>query len=134
MAMLDVSEALTNPYTLDTFAVNRRQQTIDGYGQAQISTQIIAGVRGVVFPEGLNDLSRRPEAQTNAKSIVVITRFQLRGESETVDKVQFQPDVIVWNDDSFLVVRVEDWSQYARGFLKCTAQSVDIVDAPPNVT
>jgi hypothetical protein len=134
MPSLDVSITLTNPQTLDTFDVQRRTQIVNSFGESKISVELNARVRGVVYPEGLDSLSRRPEAQTQAKSIVVITRFPLRGESETVDSVNYQPDIILWHGDSFLVVRLEDWGSYARGFVKATAESTDIVDKPTNLT
>jgi len=130
VAMLDVSAALQNPYTLDSFSVLRRKQFVNNFGQTKIESERFDGVRGVVYPEGLNDLSRRAEVQTNAKSIVVITKFGLRSESKTVDQCEYQPDVVVWNGSNFLVVRVEDYSKYARGFIKVAATSIDIVDPP----
>lgn len=130
MAMLDVSAALANPYTLDSFSVLRRQQTVNNYGEMKIDVVTTPNVRGVVYPESLNDMYRRGEAQTQTKTIVVITRFSLRGESETVDRVEYQPDIIQWNGDNFLVIRVEDYSRFARGFIKVHATSTDIVDRP----
>lgn len=130
MAMLDVSAALSNPYTLDSFSVLRRKQVVNNFGQVKTNVERTDNVLGVVFPEGLNDLARRAEAQTNTKSIVIITRFGLRGESETVDGCEFQPDIVKWNGSNFLVVRLEDYSRYARGYIKATATSMDIVDSP----
>jgi len=128
--MLDVSAALTNPYTLDSFIVYRRKQTVNGFGETCVAVEIEKGIRGVVTPASLQELTRRPEAQIARKSITVITRFALRGESQTVEETQFQPDIVVWNNDSYLVVHVEDYSDYARGFVKVTANSTDMVDLP----
>src|SRR5271154_1593343 len=135
MPGLDVSIALTNPLTLDTFALLRRKQVMNQFGETSMSIERIPVVRGVVYPEGLNELSRRAETQTNNKSIVVITRFAIRAESQSAnDGAQYQPDIIVWRGDNFLVVRVEDYSNYARGFVKVTAESMDIVDQPTSPT
>lgn len=130
MAMLDVSAVLSNPYTLDSFSVLRRKQIVNTFGQVKTAVEQTDNVRGIVFPEDLNDLSRRAEVQTNTKSIVIITRFGLRGESETVDGCEFWPDIVKWNGSNFLVVRLEDYSRYARGYIKATATSTDIVDSP----
>jgi hypothetical protein len=126
---IDVSAVLGNPMFLDTFTVLRRKQIVNQFGEATMSVRCFTGVRGVVQPEGLNDLSRRPEAQTNAKTLVIYTRFAIRGESKdaNVDS-EFQPDQVVWYGNTFVVVRVEDWSKYARGYVKVTAASQDIVD------
>ncbi|HVI10226.1 MAG TPA: hypothetical protein VND65_18190 [Candidatus Binatia bacterium] len=132
MPMLDVSVALTNPYTLDSFNVHRRKQTINEFGETTISDKVFAGVAGIVHPEGGNDLARRPEAQIQTKSLTVYTRFGLRSESEDCeDNSQYQPDLIEWRGDFFLVIHVEDWSQFARGYVKVTATSIDMVDQPP---
>lgn len=133
MPMLDVSAALTNPYTLDHFDVYRRKQIMNDFGEAKTAVQIISGVMGVVYAEGLNNLARRAEAQINPKSIVIISRFAMRGESQTVDKTQYQPDIVRCNGNYFLIVRVEDFSNYASGFVKMLATSIDMVDLPPAV-
>src|SRR5437016_576589 len=116
MSMLDLSPVLTDPVLLDTFEVRRRFQTLNNYGESKISIESHPGVAGVIFPEGLNDLTRRSEAEVTTKSIVVITRFALRGESETVDGLEYQPDVVFWRGNSYLIVRVEDYSNVSRGF------------------
>ena len=130
--MIDMLVPLSNPYTLDFFDVHRRKQIVNGYGEAAMSVEIIPDVSGIVYPEGLADLSRRPEAQTNSKSIVAITRFALRSVStSSEDGAVYQPDIIVWRDDSFLVVRVEDYSNFADGFVKVTAAGIDMSDQAP---
>lgn len=128
--MLDVRVALCNPYLLDQFSVSRRTQGFDGFGQVVINAQLIPGIRGIVYPEGANDLARRPEADVTAKTIIVITRFALQGEAETTG-TNVKPDILIWNGDSFLVTHVEDYSNFAAGFVKCRCESIDIVDQPP---
>ena len=59
MPMLDLSVAITNPYTLDSFDVHRKEQVVNEYGEACTAVVVVPGVRGVVFPEGPNDLARR---------------------------------------------------------------------------
>jgi len=127
--MLDVSAALTNPYTLDTFDVNRVQEIMNNYGEMTTNVQTFPGESGVVYPEGPEDLARRPEAELNAKTIVIITRFALRGmSSDSNDGKRYQPDIVTWRNDNYIVVRVEDWSNFASGFVKCTCSSTDMVD------
>jgi len=128
MPMLDVSDALTDAYTLDDFIVHRRTETVDTFGMGKISVVKIPS-RGIVFPDSLNDLARRPEAQITAKSLTVITRYAIRGESKDSNtNSQYQPDLVEWNNDFFIVIHVEDWSKYARGFVKATCTSIDSVD------
>jgi hypothetical protein len=133
MAMIDMTVALTNPQTLQKFAVLRRKQFVNNFGETKMEIETIPRVFGVIHPEGPNDIARRPEAQTNAKTMVVITKFRLRGESENIDGVNYQPDVIQWGGNNFLVARPEDYSKYARGFIRATITSTDIVDRPPKI-
>lgn len=129
MPMLDLSVALTNPYTLDEFDVFRTREIMNSYGESTTEITQIEGVLGVVYPESANDLARRPEAQIMTKTIVVLTRFALRGESnDSNDNDSYQPDRIMWRGNFFLVIRVEDYSNYASGFSKCTCASTDMID------
>jgi len=130
MPMMDLSVALTNPYTLDTCIVLRRQQVVNNFGEGKMTINRIPNVRGVIYPDGQEGLTREAARQVNAKTIVIITRFALRGESETTDQVQFQPDVIEWNGNQFLVTDVKDYSNFAKGFVQCTCESTDMVDRP----
>lgn len=128
---IDVSIALTNPYTLDYFTVHRTKEIINQFGESHPEVLFINCVPGVVYPKGANRLMRRPEAEVQAKTIEVITRFALRGESEC-QGTSFQPDVVKWNGSHFLVTEVEDYANFASGHVKCTCTARDIVDRPPD--
>lgn len=128
--MMDMSEALTDPVTLDSFTLYRRKQIVDIYGETKMSYDIQPNIRGVVTPASKNDLDRKADSQIQTKSIEIITRFAIRGESQTVGEIEYQPDVVVWNGDSFLVKRVDDFSNYGRGFVLVICESIDIVDLP----
>lgn len=134
MPMLDVSAALTNPYTLDKFDVQRRALATNNYGEPTITPTTINNVRGVVYPASPNDLRRLPEAQIMAQTIVVITRFALRGASKDGQAQEWEPDVVVWGGDNFLVIATNDYSQYARGFIYAICSSMDTTDAPGETT
>ena len=132
MPLLDLSSVLTSPMLWDTFTVNRRIQTVNNFGIATVAVQAIAGLFGVVYPSNENELKRYPDLQVQDKAITVITRFALRGETETTadPSVSYQPDIVVWGSDNFLVRKVEDWSQYGPGFILAICSSMDLVDAP----
>jgi hypothetical protein len=130
MPQLDVSLALTNPYTLDTFSVLRRADTSNSFGEATLSTTTFNNVRGVVYPEGDNRLQRLRDIQLQAKAICVITRFALRGSSKDGTGQNFQPDIVVWNGNNFIVELVDDYSQYAAGFIMATCVMTDLNPQP----
>jgi hypothetical protein len=131
MPMLDVSVALTNPYTLDTFTVTRRTEVVDGFGLSQVTPASIPGLYGVVYPSNEEDLKRFPDLQIQSKALTVITRFALRGEAEAANNTEFQPDIVVWGGNNFLVRALDDYSQYAAGFILAICTSIDLVDKPP---
>lgn len=134
MPMLDVRVALTNPYTLDTFSVSRRQETVNSFGESTQAPTLFNGINGVVYPEGDENLDRRDAPQLQAKTIVVITRFALRGASVDGAGASWQPDVIVWSGSNYVVDRVEDYSRYAAGFIKVSASLLDSTAPPPTTT
>jgi hypothetical protein len=129
--MIDMRVALTNPYTLDKFNVVRRNQVINNDGEVQITPTTFNNVRGVVTPSvQQKDLQRMSDAQLMTKALTIVTMFGLRGASEDVTKNNFQPDIIVWNSDTFAVVFVDDYSNYARGFVRSVAVMMDISAVP----
>ena len=130
MPMLNLSSVVTSPMLMDTFSVNRRTQVVSNYGIASTTIAAFPGLFGVVYPSDENELKRLPDLQFQGKAVTVITRFALRGEAETAD-TEFQPDIVVWGNDNFLVRKVEDWSQYNSGFILAICTSIDLVDAPP---
>jgi hypothetical protein len=144
--MLDVSIAVCSAYLADSFSVLRRTQTVNNFGVASVTPQTITPVYGVVAPSNENDLSRFPDLEVQSKAITVITSFALRGEAETGgtsfgaglfnaggygEGVEFQPDIVVWNGDNYVVRALDDWSQYADGFSRAICTSINLVDQPP---
>jgi hypothetical protein len=115
--MLDVSVALTNPYTLDTFDVYRRTEVVTQQGRGKAAIQVLKSKRGVVYPEGGNKLDRTPEAQSTSKSITIISIVRLHTAAQGM-----LPDRVVWKGDWYEAQSDEDYSQYGRGFTKtyCT--------------
>jgi hypothetical protein len=146
MVMLDVSIAVTSAYLADSFTVLRRTQTVNDFGIASVASQTITPVYGVVAPSNENELNRFPDLEVQSKAITVVTSFALRGESETGGTTfgaglynadgygegsEFQPDIVVWNGNNFIVRALDDWSQYAAGFVLAICTSIDLVDQPP---
>lgn len=130
MAILDVSVALTNPYTLSRFDVVRRPETVSNQGTSIVTETIFPKVRGVVTPAKSKHLRRRPEGEDQPKGIVVITRFALRGESKDGSQ-NYQPDMVVWKGNRYVVVEPRDYSEYGKGFIYTVCEMVDLKPTPP---
>lgn len=132
--MLDVSVALTNPYTLDRFSVLRRQEAINGFGEVIPGAILFNGIPGVVYDEESESLDRRPDVDVQGKNIIVITnQFPIRGASVDSGGVSWQPDLVIWNGNSYLADRPGDWSKYAAGFVKMKCCLWDSSPIPPTL-
>lgn len=126
MPTLDLSDSLLEPTFLDRFLVKRRAETVNQYGESTtVITQIYA--YGTVDAASPNDLDRGADEQHQGKSIAIVTRFRLRGVS-----AGYQPDLVVWHGDSFVVAKVEDYTGYGAGWVQVECRSIDFVDEPPS--
>lgn len=123
MALLDVSEILTDPDLVDVFNVRRRLETVDIHGRSIVAETVFPQVVGVVTAISPSDLDRREDYQAMSRSISVVCRFRLRGETEGN-----QPDVVVWRGDNFIVKHVDLYPQFGRGFIQAECSSMDRVD------
>jgi hypothetical protein len=126
MVAFDLKDALLTPEFLDSFMVQRRSQAMNNYGRAQSLVLWTQPVLGVVTAASPNQLARLPEEQHQAKTIEIRTTFAIQGPSEGVS-----PDIIVWNNDNYIVQILDDWSNYGTGFVHVVCTSMDSVDAPP---
>ena len=130
MPMIDVSPCLTDPYLMDTFQVVRRSETVDPYGEAVLTPAPAVNSFGVVYWATPADLRRLPDNQIADKAITCITRYALRSASQVGGQV-YQPDLIVWHGNNFVVVHVEDYSAYGPGFIFAIATMMDITANAP---
>src|SRR5579859_5555177 len=128
--LINVIAAITSPMLADGFTVIRRQQTVGNNGRATFATTPFINLHGTVYPSSKNDLELFPNLQVMGKTITVITRFGLRGASETAG-TDFAPDIVQWHGDNFVVVGLEDWSSFGPGFIFAICHSMDLKDVPP---
>lgn len=130
MPQLDVSEGLGDSLMSgEKFTVIRRQQVVNNFGETTTQTQNFQ-VRGSITP-ARSELMREEAFQTQTKIIRVITSFRLRFLSEKVGGIQYQPDVVLWNGNHYLVRTLDDYSRYGQGFVQAECSSIDFVDNPP---
>lgn len=133
MPWTDVSDIVLDPFIAgESFDVYHRTQTVDQGGVAQIAQQLVAGVLGSVVPVGANSLARDEAYQTQSKAIRVITSTRLRGASkQDADGSVYQPDVIFWKGDFYVVKSLDDYSQYGAGLVAAECVSMSFV---PEIT
>lgn len=122
MPYINITEALLSPMLADAFTVVRRSAYVNDKGRSVVSAQNIA-VRGVVNSAGPNDLVRVPEEQHMGRVLSIVSKFPLRGPAPG-----FQPDVILWHGDTFVVIVVDPYPQYGPGFSQAIVSSTDSID------
>lgn len=125
MPYLDVSEVLVDPELCDRVRVLRYAETISERGRVTSTPEVIEPVIGVMNSAGPNDLMRLPEDQKMGRVMSFITKFRLRGPSPG-----YQPDHIVWQGTTYIVLSIDPYAQYGAGFVQAIIGSTDIIDPP----
>ena len=131
MPQIDLSIPLTSFMLLDNFTVQRRQETVGTNGRNTISVTTTPNVPGVVHESGDQSLERPFEVSRQRKEIDVYTRFALRGDSLDANQASWQPDLVIWNGNTFVVKTVGDWSNYAEGWVVAHCIQEDMESVPP---
>lgn len=137
MPILDVSELLSDPMFVERITVIRREQVVNSKGRTEIVPTVFENVIASMQPKdtaiGGNAISREADGSYRGANMNVYTKFRLRSVSKTeAGDIQFQPDIIVWNGDHFLVALVNDWTHYGRGWMHAEIESIDPVDNAPD--
>lgn len=125
MATLDVSFVPGCAEFGDIFQVVRRAEAIDNFGRSS-TTQVIATALGTIYPTGDNRLVRQEDYQRGAKTLTLVTTYRLQQAAPG-----YQPDVVLFRGNQFVVTSVEDFSQYGAGFVVAECSSMLSIDAPP---
>jgi hypothetical protein len=129
---LDVSDIILDPDFAETLTIKRRQANVGSNGRAtQIVTTITPAPVGTVQTLDAGDLERGSDQQVLPKRIQVITSFRLRGASQDAQGNEFQPDLIIWQGDSYQVDSVEPWTAYGAGWVAAKCSSIDSLDQAP---
>lgn len=127
MPFIDVSDVLTDPEFAEppkSLIVLRRTQTIGINGRVAVAVKNIP-IDGIVTAGSGNNLQRLEDQQHMIKRITVHTMFRLRGPA-----LGFQPDIVQWHGDNFVVTEIDDHSAYGAGFISATCASTDPLDVP----
>jgi hypothetical protein len=132
MPQIDVSDIVRDPFIAgERFTVLRRVETVSAYGQSSVAIRTYPDQIGSIVPAGDNSLVREEAYQTQAKAIQVITSFRLRGASKDQAGYRYQPDIVIWKGDAFVVRSISDFSQYGAGLVQADCISIDLVDQVP---
>lgn len=131
MPFIDVTDIILDPMIAgEVFTVIRSVETVNNYGESVVTYQTLSGA-GSVTPTGANSLVREEAYQTQAKTIRVVTTFALRGASKDENGVSYQPDIVVWRGNHFIVKSMDDFSQYGSGFVDVECASINQTELTP---
>jgi hypothetical protein len=131
VAEIDVTDVLADPFIAgQKFVVVRRQQTVGTNGLVSI-TESRFNASGSVVPSGDNSLVREEAYSQQANSITVVTGFRLRGVAKTAGGASYLPDLVLWQDNYYIVRDLKDWTDFGAGMTEAECLSFNYVDQPP---
>jgi hypothetical protein len=120
MPEIDVSDIILDPFISgETFTVIRRAETVNNFGETT-TTNTTFTASGSIQATGDNSLLREEAYQAQQKTIQVITTFLLRGATQDPNGSGqlYQPDLVIWKGETFLVRVVDDFSSYGSGMIR----------------
>lgn len=124
MAKINVTNITRDRFIAgDRFSVIRRRETINGFGESEKGHVVFDGVVGSVQPTGNNSLLREEAFQASAKTIKVITRFRLYSAQRDEAGFNYQPDLIYWGSNYYLVRILNDFTAFGAGFVEAECLS-----------
>lgn len=130
MPFLDLRVALLNPYTVSYFSVIRRVEVVNDFGESELTTTTTNNVAGVLVAAPPSSLDRQANFQVAPKWVDIATMYKLYAESESAAKTEYQPDIIVWNGNNYIVKTLGDYSSYGPGFVIAGCAIVDSQATP----
>ena len=109
MALIDVSDLLSDPDFVSYFIIVRSIQSVDNHGRIVEQSVSLPGV-GSIQPADDRTYQMFPEAARVSGSIEVYTRSSL-----TPPTLSFSADEILWKGKVFTVMGVLDFTNYGAG-------------------
>ena len=125
MPTLDVSDIPVCVEFGDRFDVLRRPETINAFGRS-VTSQVTATAYGTIYPTGDNSLVRQTDYELGRKTLTIVTPYRLRQAAPG-----YQPDLILYRGNEYVVSKIEDYSQYGAGLIVAEVSSILATDPPP---
>jgi hypothetical protein len=125
MAFTNATRAIRNPRFRNPFVVERRAETVGDDGFVSTSTRKYP-TNGVITAGGGGDLERGQDEQHMPKVLSVVTQFRLQGPAPG-----FQPDIIEFRGSRFVIVQLDDETQWGSGWVQAICHSIKHVDVAP---
>lgn len=124
MADIDVSDILIDSDVITGFSVIRRKEKVNDHGRLVVESYIIPNLVGVITFSDPNSADNGPDYRINPRTISVISNYPLLGSIKG-----YQPDVIVWEDNHYVITEILPYRNYGIGFYESICTSIEKVDA-----
>lgn len=112
MALVDVSDLLSDTDFCDSFIVVKRVATVNEFGETNI-TELQEATVGVVQNSAQESLAFMESGVQLSVSIKVYTKKALSAQSEGR-----LADIIVWCGERYIVKSVQPWYNYGVGYCR----------------
>jgi len=112
MALIDVTQLLTDPDFTDTVQLIRRAKDVNDFGEGVLTEADPVDAKMVVQPATGDDLKKMPEGSVFTEMIKVWFKGELR--LQTVDGYS---DIIVARGRRFECYKPDDFSNYGAGYM-----------------
>ena len=126
MGLLDVTDVLWDTDFTTTFSVTRNTTAVGDDGETVTAPVTTSDIVGVVTPANSNDLRRMAEVERLGGAIAIHTTYRLTSGGAQADGTTATADVVTWQNRQWSIFSVDDWTQFATGFVRATATMLDL--------
>lgn len=129
--MLDVTDVILDQDLATEFISVIRRPIVMVKGRATVPAPVRTDNVPAVVNSGISELVRAQDQQNMPNRISVHTLFRLQGPARDGAGTQYEPDLIVWRGDNYVISSLDDYSKYGAGFVRADCASVSSIDQPP---
>jgi len=112
MALIDVSELMTDPDFTNTISLTRRTQTISDYGEITL-TGTSTNMTAIVQAGNGETLARNPDYSVMTDWITIYAKFDFRADGNG-----YFADLVTWGGHDFQVKSVTDFMNWGEGYTR----------------
>lgn len=120
--MINVASVVNDPRFTQPVTRIQRKEVVNSFGETT-TVNTPTTIQATVTSPGKTGMMRFDDAQTYADVIQVTTTSNLNGPA-----VGSQPDLIVWQGQTFIVAIVNDYGAF--GYTRATCKLIDLQDQP----
>lgn len=125
---LDVTDAILDPMFADEISITRRPYTTGSNGRVSIAPTNLC-ITGVVTQGTPHAFEQQPDDQVG-KAMITVHAFQFQLYDPVTGKLNsYQPDIINYNGNQYIVTKVLNWSRFGQGFTMAEAVLYEFTEA-----